>query len=53
MIDLIVENWAELLIAVAALCKVVVNLTPTEKDNQIFGWIDNLIGYLIPDRRKK
>ena len=31
MIDFIVENWAELLIAVAALCKVVVNLTPTEK----------------------
>jgi hypothetical protein len=59
MIDFIVENWAELLIAVAALCKVVVNLTPivnltpTEKDNQIFGWIDNLISYFIPDRRKK
>jgi hypothetical protein len=53
MIDFIVEFWAELLIAVMALAKVVVNLTPTEKDNQIFGWIDNLISYFIPDRRKK
>lgn len=52
MIDFILQNWAELLIAVMALAKVVVNLTPTEKDNQIFGWIDVLINYFIPDRRK-
>jgi hypothetical protein len=53
MIDFIVENWAELLIAVMALAKVVVNLTPTEKDNQIFARIDGLINYFVPDRRKK
>ena len=52
MIDFIVEFWAELLIAVMALAKVVVNLTPTEKDNQVFGWIDTLINSIIPDKKK-
>lgn len=52
MVDFILNNWAELLIAVMALIKVVVNLTPTEEDNKIFGWFDSLIDFLISDRRK-
>ena len=46
------SNWAELLIAVMALVKVIVNLTPTESDNQVFGWIDSVINAIIGDRRK-
>jgi len=52
MIDFILQNWGELLIAVLALAKVVVNLTPTEKDNKIFGYIDSLINSIIADRLK-
>ena len=47
-----IQNWGELLIGILALAKVVVNLTPTETDNKIFGWIDSLINMIISDRRK-
>lgn len=52
MVDFIIENWAELLIGLAAFAKIIVNLTPTEKDNVVFGWIDTLINSIIPDRKK-
>ena len=53
MLDFILENWAELLIGILALTKVVVNLTPTTTDNQIFGYLDLLITAITGDRRKK
>jgi len=53
MIDFILAHWAELLIAVMALAKVVVNLTPTTADNQVFGYIDLLITAITGDRRKR
>lgn len=53
MTDFFINNWAELLIAIAALAKVVVNLTPTASDNAIFGYIDMLITAITGDRRKK
>lgn len=52
MIDFITEYWAELLLAVMAFAKVIVNLTPTESDNQIFGYVDMLITAITGDRRK-
>tara|TARA_B100000900_G_C20544752_1_gene702039 strand:- start:464 stop:622 length:159 start_codon:yes stop_codon:yes gene_type:complete len=52
MVDFIIENWAELLIGLAAFAKIIVNLTPTETDNMVFGWIDTLINSIIPDRKK-
>lgn len=52
MMDFIFNNWAELLIGLMAFVKVVVNLTPTEKDNQIFGYLDSLINMIIADRIK-
>jgi hypothetical protein len=52
MADFIIENWAELLLAAMAFAKVVVNLTPTESDNQIFGYLDLLITAITGDRRK-
>jgi hypothetical protein len=48
----ITENWAELVLALLALVKVVVNLTPTEQDNKVFGYIDVLINLIISDRKK-
>jgi hypothetical protein len=48
----ITENWGELTLAVLALLKVIVNLTPSERDNQVFGYLDVLINLIIADRRK-
>jgi|TARA_R110000824_G_scaffold3139_2_gene14500 hypothetical protein len=50
MIEFLAENWGELLIGVMAFGKIVVNLTPTETDNKVFGWIDDLINYFIKDK---
>ena len=52
MQEFLLTNWAALLIAVLALVKVIVNLTPTYTDNKIFGWVDTLINLIIKDRRK-
>jgi hypothetical protein len=46
------ENWGELTLAVLALLKVIVNLTPSERDNQVFGYLDVLINLIIADRKK-
>tara|TARA_R110000851_G_scaffold316954_1_gene480223 strand:+ start:1283 stop:1444 length:162 start_codon:yes stop_codon:yes gene_type:complete len=51
--EFILENWAALLIGALAFLKVVVNLTPTDKDNQVFGYLDLLITAITGDRRKK
>ena len=51
--EFIIENWALLLISFMAFLKVVVNLTPTNQDNQIFGYLDLLITAITGDRRKK
>ena len=51
--ELIQTYWAELLLAAAAFIKVIVNLTPTETDNKVFGWIDTLINAIVADRRKE
>lgn len=50
--DFILNNWAELTLALLALVKVVVNLTPTEQDNKVFGYLDVLINLIISDRKK-
>ena len=51
--DFIYNNWEVLAIAVLALVKVVVNLTPTESDNQVFGVLDRIITAITGDKRKK
>ncbi|MFV0377128.1 MAG: hypothetical protein ACK5JD_07455 [Mangrovibacterium sp.] len=43
--------WAELLFAFLAFLKVIVNLTPTERDNKIFSWFDTLITAVVPSRK--
>ena len=50
MNDFLLNNWAELILGLMAFVKVVINLTPTEKDNQIFGYLDSLINMIIADR---
>lgn len=50
--DVLKEHWPELLIGLMAFLKVVVNLTPSEKDNKIFAWLDKLIDIFIPNNKK-
>ena len=51
--ELIQTYWAEILLAIMAYVKVIVNLTPTEADNKVFGWLDTLINAIVSDRRKE
>jgi hypothetical protein len=52
MSNFILENWAELTLAILGFVKVIVNLTPTTSDNKVFGYIDTLINLIIADRIK-
>ncbi len=45
-------NLMEILVALMVLAKVVINLTPTEKDNKVFGLVDSILNTIVPDRRK-
>lgn len=51
--DFILENIASTAIILLAGIKVLVNLTPTENDNKVFGRLDAMIDGLVPDRKKK
>jgi hypothetical protein len=51
--ELIQTYWAEIALALMAFIKVIVNLTPTEADNKVFGWLDTLINAIVADRRKE
>ena len=51
--ELLQTYWAEVVLALMAFVKVIVNLTPTEADNKVFGWLDTLINAIVNDRRKE
>lgn len=50
--DWILQNWAALLLGFMAFLKVIVNLTPSEKDNKIFAWLDLIVGWIVPNLKK-
>ena len=49
--NFILENWSELILALMVVAKVVVNMTPTDKDNKVFAYVDDFINYIIKDRK--
>jgi hypothetical protein len=51
--ELIQTYWAEILLGLMAFIKLIVNITPTQTDNKVFGWLDVLINAIVSDRRKK
>lgn len=53
VIDFLMANGAELLIAILAVIKIIVKLTPSIKDNKVFGYIDDLIGFFIKNNGEK
>lgn len=52
MTEFIAENWQALLLGLLAFVKVIVNLTPSEKDNKVFAFIDKFIDTFIPNLKK-
>ncbi len=50
--DFIKQHWAALSAGLFGLIWVIVRLTPSEKDDQILRFIQNLFNFFIPDRRK-
>jgi hypothetical protein len=46
------ENTAESIIAIMAIIQVVVNLTPTEKDNGWFLWLRRIFDTIFPNLKK-
>ena len=53
VIDFLMANGAELLIAILAVVKIIVKLTPSIKDNKVVGYIDDLIGFFIKNNGEK
>jgi hypothetical protein len=47
--DLLAGYWAELLLGTMAVIKILVRITPTLKDDKVFGWLDKLIEMLLPN----
>lgn len=52
MQNFITQNWLELLIGLMAFIKIITNLTPTEKDNKVFSWLDDIFNVIIPNYKK-
>ena len=50
--NFLIENWEAILIGLLAFVKVIVNLTPSEKDNNLFVIVDKIINAIIPNRKK-
>tara|TARA_R110002020_G_scaffold101665_1_gene239308 strand:+ start:17304 stop:17480 length:177 start_codon:yes stop_codon:yes gene_type:complete len=53
VLDFLMANGAELLLAILAVVRIVVRLTPSLKDNKVFGYIDDLIAFFISNNKAK
>lgn len=51
--ELVGGYWAELVLGIMAVIKILVRITPTLKDDAVFGWLDKLIEMIIPNISKK
>ena len=50
--EFIVNNWQWLLAATVGVAEIVVNITPTKKDNSILNSVVKVIDALIPNNKK-
>ena len=51
--NFIKEHWGALISGLFGFIWVIIRLTPTEKDDQILKFIEKLLQFFIPDRRKR
>jgi hypothetical protein len=49
----VLSNWAELLLGLLALVKVIVRLTPSLKDDKVFGYLDDFVNLIIQNNESK
>jgi len=49
----LLNNGAELLLSILATAKIIVRVTPSIKDDKVFGYIDDLVAFLIKNNEKK
>jgi len=47
------ENWGELVLIALAALKAALNLLPSDKPVQVFGYLDSLVNFLISDKISK
>jgi len=50
MVDLLKANWGELLVGAMAFFKVLANVTPTPRDNKVFGCLDDIVNFIVKDK---
>jgi hypothetical protein len=50
--EFIAANWAELVLALMAFAKVVINLTPSINDDRVFAYVDLLFNAIIANNTK-
>ena len=53
LIGIIRDNGAELLLAALALIKIIVRITPTLKDDEVFAKLDKFVEWILPNVTKK
>ena len=47
------NNWLEIAVSLMSFAKVIVNLTPSVKDDAIFGIVDRVINAIVKPVKKK
>jgi len=52
LLDFLLANGAELLLSILAVARIVVRLTPSIKDNKVFGYLDDLIAFFIKNNEQ-
>ena len=52
LLDFLLANGAGLLLAILAVARIVVRLTPSIKDNKVFGYLDDLIAFFVKNNEQ-
>jgi len=53
IMNFLLANGAELLLAILAVARIIVRITPSIKDNKVFGYLDDLIAFFIKNNDSK
>ena len=53
IMNFLLANGAELLLAILAVARIVVRITPSITDNKVFGYLDDLIAFFINNNDSK
>ena len=51
VLNFLLQNGAELLLSILAVAKIIVRLTPSKKDDKVFGYLDDLVAFFINNNK--